>query len=297
VSLLTLENFDADLFSVKESRSKIEYYFTITPCLINFLLKTVPETDLITYLDADIYFFDSPERIFEPAKDASVIIVSHHFSEKNKHLERFGKYNVVFNSFRNDEEGLKILQWWRESCINWCFDYFEDGKYADQKYLDEFEKLSPKVYVENDIAVNLAGFNVDNADLQYKNSDILVNGNKLVFYHFHRLKKIKGQFFEMYPRSHWGATLSKNAVIIKIYTRYIRAMLFFEKKYHLQFENSVRYDKSPFSLFDKIIFDYPIYVNSFFSVVLHGEKYYRIYRKIKSFFVKNNQTAQSTKHG
>jgi hypothetical protein len=292
LSLKSLENFDSELLSVKESRSKIEYYFTLTPCLLNFLFESVHEADMITYLDSDIYFFDSPERVFEPAKEASVIIISHHFSEKNNHLERFGKYNVVFNSFRRDEEGLKVLQWWRKSCLEWCYDYFEDGKYADQKYLDEFENISDKVYIENDISVNLAGFNVDNADLKLRNNDILVNEKKLVFYHFHRLKKIKGHFFEMYPSSHWGADLSKNVVIVKIYTIYIRSMLFFEKKHQIHFENSIRYDKSRFSLFDKIIFDYPIYVNSFFSFVLHGEKYYRIYQKIKSLFV--NKKPQST---
>ena len=50
--------------------------------------------------------------------------------------EKYGKFNVGILGFRNDAEGLRCLRAWRAQCNAWCHDRIEDGKFADQKYLD-----------------------------------------------------------------------------------------------------------------------------------------------------------------
>src|SRR5665213_3674718 len=60
VALITLEEFerdDAPLREAKANRSRVEYCWTCTPSLPLFIFRIDPTVDLITYLDADLYFF------------------------------------------------------------------------------------------------------------------------------------------------------------------------------------------------------------------------------------------------
>ena len=66
VSLIILKDFekgDEELVSVKQNRTQIEYYFTCTPSLPIYIFDHHPEICLITYLDADLFFF-SDQNLF-----------------------------------------------------------------------------------------------------------------------------------------------------------------------------------------------------------------------------------------
>src|SRR3970040_1298393 len=55
---------DPELLSAKRSRSEVEYFWTCTPSLPVFVLEREPAADLVTYLDADLFFFGPPDPIF-----------------------------------------------------------------------------------------------------------------------------------------------------------------------------------------------------------------------------------------
>ena len=137
-----LEEFEKDdeaLRSAKENRSLVEYYFTCTPSLPLFILnRTDNKVDVVTYLDADLYFFASPEPLFVEMADASIVIIEHRYSPQLDHMRVLGIYNVGWLSFRRDPRALCCLQWWRERCLEWCHDRFENDRFADQKYLDDW---------------------------------------------------------------------------------------------------------------------------------------------------------------
>ena len=57
----------------------------------------------------------------------------------------FGIYNVGWVGVRNDPDGIAVIKWWREKCIEWCHDYVDGDRFADQGYLDSFSRLSTRV--------------------------------------------------------------------------------------------------------------------------------------------------------
>jgi hypothetical protein len=193
VYLLRLENIekgDEELLKAKQNRSLLEYYFTLTPSLLLYLLK-LNEVELITYLDADLYFFSNPEGIFEEIGTNSIAIIPHRSPPRLKHKEMlYGTYNVGWLSFRRDKNGMDCLQWYRERCNEWCFTRVEEDKFADQKYLDKFEQLFENVYVIQHKGANLAVWNIENYRITTKNDEIYVDEQPLVFFHFHRLKRV-----------------------------------------------------------------------------------------------------------
>ena len=145
IPLPALELFDRDLRAARARRSMIEYFFTLTPAFPLYLLSAYPEIDIITYLDSDLYFFDDPERVFEELGGGSTAIIGHRFSEAGRFRERYGIYNVGWVSWRNDHVGRACLEWYRERCLEWCFDHADGERFADQKYLDEWPERFPRV--------------------------------------------------------------------------------------------------------------------------------------------------------
>jgi len=143
-----LEAGDPELAAVKGTRSRVEYYWTATSALLCQIIKRQPDIGLLTYLDADLYFFSSPLPLYRELAQGSVLIVGHRFAPAYRYLESIaGRYNVGLLMFRADERGQQVLDWWRARCLEWCYDRPEHGKYGDQKYLDEWPDRFPGVVV------------------------------------------------------------------------------------------------------------------------------------------------------
>jgi hypothetical protein len=192
ISHTMLEDRYPELLLSKSNRSKIEYYFTCTASICSYIFDSVSSVDLLTYLDADLCFYSSPEPIFDELKTASVGIIEHKFYSIGKVYEKYGKFNVGWVSFRNDLSGRKCLEDWRRDCIEWCYDRLENGKFADQKYLDYWVTKYTGVYVIQHLGANLAPWNVGNYHLTFApdKKSILVEGQNLIFYHFAMVKQL-----------------------------------------------------------------------------------------------------------
>lgn len=222
ISLGDFEEADEDLLQVKRDRSRIEYYFTCTPSLPLYVLINHPDVDLVTYLDADLFFFSDPTPIYEELGDGSILIIGHRFPETLKHLERYGIHNVGFLSFRNDSNGLRCLTWWRERCIDWCYDRVEDGRFADQKYLDDWPSRLPGVVVLEHKGAGLAPWNVGGYTVREGRDSVLVDSDPLIFYHFHQLETITPFLFN--PNLDSYGTQLDTTLRRRIYGPYLREL-------------------------------------------------------------------------
>jgi hypothetical protein len=190
-----LEKWDTELFKIKQTRSPIEYYFTCTPSLPLYILGHFSYVDLITYLDSDLFFFSDPEPLFAEMQENSVAIIGHKFPTNCRHLENMGKYNVGWVSFRRDSSGISCLSWYRERCIEWCYDRIENGKYADQKYLDYFPEKFLNVIELQHKGANLAPWNITNHSLTQTGPCLRVDDQLLIFYHFQGVKHVIGPLY------------------------------------------------------------------------------------------------------
>lgn len=181
-----LDDFETpELKAIKPTRNKAEYCWTAGPSVIyHFLTKY--ELNKITYLDSDLFFISDPHILEEETADSSVVITEQGISEKS--AERYGRYCVQYLTFKNDEDGLGALTWWRDACIDWCFQIMEPTRYADQKYLDEFPKRWKNVYVLKNLGAGIAPWNMTR--YKYSDNSLIYNGYiwPLVFFHMHGVK-------------------------------------------------------------------------------------------------------------
>lgn len=131
------DNLTPELLEAKANRSRAEFCWTCGSFVTHRFITKYNLPD-ITYLDSDLMFFSSPKVIFDELnkKHASVGL-SPHFIPYNA----TGKYCVQYCYFKNDDEGMSALTWWKDECLKWCYSQIEDGKYGDQMYLDHMPKL------------------------------------------------------------------------------------------------------------------------------------------------------------
>ena len=226
VSLREFEEGDEALLKAKQDRSRFEYYFTCTPSWPLYLLHRFPEIDLITYLDADLMFYSRPEPIYRELGDRSVLIVGHRFPEHLRHNEIYGIYNVGLLAFRNDRIGTECLRWWREQCIEWCFDRTEDGKFADQKYLDTWPERFPGVVVLQHKGGGLGPWNWMKYRIRDLDGSPTVDGLPLIFYHFQGLKFLTRRFFDTGVTAY--GRMPRN-LRRSLYTRYVESVMATER--------------------------------------------------------------------
>lgn len=189
VALDELEAHDRGLTAVKAERSPVEYMWTATPAVCRYALEREPEIGSITYLDADLMFFHDPAPLFEELAEGSVLIVPHRYTARYEALEALsGIYNVQFMTFRRTESGLHVLHRWHEQCLEWCFNRHEDGRFGDQKYLDDWPESFPGVHVLRHPGGGLAPWNAADYAIEARDGMVLIGGRPLVFYHFHALR-------------------------------------------------------------------------------------------------------------
>ena len=263
VTLIPLIEFeDKELLKVKPNRNRAEYCWTCTSSTILYVLDNF-NVDMCTYIDADILFYSSPKPIFDEISNSSILLTEHRYSPKYNKEVKSGKYCVQFVTFRNDYNGLIALKWWRERCIEWCYDYYEDGKFGDQLYLDDWTERFKGVHVLKHLGGGIAAWNVQQYSFSKINNtiygvekskqEVLNKPNKfeVIFYHFHYLRLLKSTDSEPLDQRkvELGRRLLSEEVIEIFYKPYLSTLIFYsnqlnELKPDIDFNGSRKVDFS-----------------------------------------------------
>lgn len=256
VHIRDLEEQDPELPATKSTRSPMEYYFTCSPCFPLNILEKYPDIDILTYIDADIIFYDSPRPFYEELGDHSILVFEHGISPV--HEERYGRFNVGYLSWRNDQTGVACLKWWRARCIEWCYDRVENGRFADQKYLDQWPDLFKSTTVSKQKNRALAPWNLEQHPIECSQG----RPNDLIFFHYHGIK----------IRSPWHYSTHKHHISskdgVKLFNGYVKKLVRKSKEYSLSLSGNVR--DTPYHRYNWISF-FPI---SFLSMAIWKYSHY-----------------------
>lgn len=235
VTLISLEEFESPkLLSVKKYRTKAEYCWTSTPSTIEYVLEKF-QVPHCTYIDADLYFYHHPKVLLDELNDKKNVLISEHRYNKIAKMrdeKRAGKFCVQFITFTNDEDSLEVLNRWKNQCIDWCYARYEDGKFGDQKYLDEWPDQYDNVHILQNPGGGVAPWNVNQYQLK-KNAKGITGEEKrtginftMVFFHFHFVRFMDKNHVDL------GWNYLSNFVVKNIYKPYIEELLRIEE--HLQ---------------------------------------------------------------
>lgn len=219
IELLKIEEkMDEELIKLKKERSVSEFCWTITPHIMRCIFEGDLEIKRLTYLDADMWFRKSPAIILKEfdLSNKEVLLTEHGYDQEYNQSKLSGKYCVQFMTFKRS--GIDIIEDWDRCCREWCFDKFEDGKFGDQKYLEDWEHKFPnRVHIYN-----------HNMHFQAPWSDKNFCCEESVLWHFHSLRIIYHKASIVLIDCYGGYTLS-SYIYRKIY-----------KEYLLDFENAIK---------------------------------------------------------
>lgn len=196
-TIISLSEFETPaLLKTKPSRTKGEYCWTCTPATLMHVLKKY-NVDSCTYIDSDLIFYSDPSILIDElaGKRKSVLITEHRYSGYARLYsnKRSGRFCVQFNTFMNSDESIKVLEKWMNQCIDWCYARYEDGKFGDQKYLDEWPLQYNNVHILENEGGGMAPWNI----LKYRFIDrkgihaarkAEKNYFPVIFYHFQYVK-------------------------------------------------------------------------------------------------------------
>jgi hypothetical protein len=196
VRLSDFERLNPRLVAVRDQRSTMEYFFTMTPLFVTHVMRHSPGADWVTYLDADLWFFGSPQPIYDELGSSSVGIVPHRFPPSQSWRLRYGTFNVGWVSFRLDDAGVACAEWWSVRCLEWCRDTPDKGRFADQGYLDGFSDAVGGVRVIEHAGADLAPWNLRSHDTVWATPPVVtVDGQPLIFFHFHGLDRDARRYY------------------------------------------------------------------------------------------------------
>ncbi|RQO72337.1 glycosyl transferase [Pedobacter sp. KBW06] len=240
VSLKEFEN--QELLAVKPGRTAQEYCWTCASSTIKYCIETF-RLDHCTYVDADLLFFKNPQVLIDEMAEKSVLITEHRYTPDYNQSATSGIYCVQFMTFKNTEEGMSVLNWWVNACLDWCFSRYEDNKFGDQKYLDDWTERFSCVHVLKHLGGGVAPWNVQ--QYAFKNSsgkamckDLSENQNfDLVFYHYHGFSYSSKN---SYMLTHKVYRLNRNQ-IKHIYKPYVKALSLAEEQINASVDGLVPY--------------------------------------------------------
>lgn len=219
---ISFEDYDK-YFNTKQDRfeDRKQYFFSATPNICLYIFDKFPSVDLILYLDADVYAFNSLDSLYHELGEASIAFCSHRLYPLFNILSKnYGRYNVGVNFFRKSDEGIRCLKDWKNDCDSWFPNKpgYPLKFFSDQIFLDNWCEKYNEIKVISNIGVNVAPWNIANYKVTESNNQFFIDNEPLIIYHFSSLKKVGTNTWNGNTIIFFGSISGK---LLRVYKEYI----------------------------------------------------------------------------
>lgn len=176
----------------------IEFSTSIKPFCIDYLFNKGYEN--VLYIDPDIYVYKSLKNIFDILKSKSIVLTPHRCTMFDDMIgptselivSLVGVYNLGFIGIRNDIVGKRVINWWKNRLLDYCYDDKEQGLFVDQKWMNFIVGYFPDdICISHDLGYNMAIWNIQERELFIENDTFKVRSIEdpskvydLTFFHF-----------------------------------------------------------------------------------------------------------------
>ena len=189
-ALMCASGMGRALFTKYHGHAMDRFRWSMKAVFLNHLFQHEAAQKAI-YVDADIYFFNPYDFLFQELDSAKVLLSPHwRSSDAVVDAANFEKNFTegLFNGgfFGATAEAAPILDWWAQACLYECAQNRERGLYDDQKYLDLMPVFFEGVKVLRHRGCNVAEWNaVECKRTLTETGQVLINSMyPIVFIHF-----------------------------------------------------------------------------------------------------------------
>jgi hypothetical protein len=218
---------DTELLDAGRTRPHREFCWTCAPAMTARLIELHDAGDVVVYLDADLYFFASPQPLLdELANGGTILIHEHRYSEDRKYTERAsGRFNVGFVAFVVGDEARACTQRWRGQVLDKCVLEPDNGYCGDQGYLNEWPDRYPGLRILQNIGGGVAPWNLLNYSVSGDAVRPCIDNIPVIFFHYHSFRTVYLDFIGYVAAiPAWGYSFSKRAheLLFGNYSKQIR---------------------------------------------------------------------------
>ena len=202
--LADFEAADPEVAATRPTRSQIEYYFTCSPAWILFVLESEPDAEWVTYLDSDLFFFASPDPIYDEMKDAAFGIIPHRFSRGLEDQRRFGNLQCRLGQRR---AGATMAS---RRCAGGASAASNGATTGSRATVSPTSAIStgcpncsPASMSIEHLGANLAPWNFADCRLEWRDGAVEIERRyPLLFFHFYGVKRSGGYYFNSHRLYH-----------------------------------------------------------------------------------------------
>lgn len=153
-----------------------EFCTSIKAMCFSFLFEEKKYEKAI-FLDPDIVVFNTLDSVFENLKTYSIILTPHLLNVsanltklRDNDMMNTGVFNLGFIALKRNVISYKMLQWWNERLIDYCYIDYYDGYFTDQKWMNFIPTYfnQTEVLISNHLGMNVAPWNFEERELILK---------------------------------------------------------------------------------------------------------------------------------